>query len=55
MALQGAIPIEFGTVFPDGAYAAGGFEAVRDFDRSQGDRFVQQLDKSTGLPGGRWT
>ena len=50
MALQGAIPIEFGTVFPDGAYAAGVFEAVRDFDRSQGDRFVQQLDKGTGLP-----
>ena len=36
MALQGAIPIDFGTVFPDGAYAAGVFEAVRDFDRSQG-------------------
>jgi hypothetical protein len=50
MALQGAIPIDFGTVFPDGAYTAGVFEAVRDFDRSQGDRFVQQLDKSTGLP-----
>jgi hypothetical protein len=53
MALQGAIPVEFGTVFPDGAYAAGVFEAVRDFDRSQGDRFVQQLDKGTGLP--LWT
>jgi hypothetical protein len=53
MALQGAIPVDFGTVFPDGAYAAGGFEAVRDFDRSQGDRFVQQLDKGTGLP--LWT
>ena len=51
--LQGAIPIEFGTVFPDGAYAAGVFEAVRDFDRSQGDRFVQQHDKGTGLP--LWT
>jgi len=50
MALQGAIPVEFGTVFPDGAYAAGVFEAVRDFDRSQGDRFVQQKDKGTGLP-----
>ena len=24
MALQGQIPIEFGMVFPDGAYAAGG-------------------------------
>jgi hypothetical protein len=50
MAFQGAIPIDFGTLFPDGAYAAGVFEAVRDFDRSQGDRFVQQLDKGTGLP-----
>ena len=50
MAFQGAIPIEFGAVFPDGAYAAGVFEAVRDFDRSQGDRFVQQVDKGTGLP-----
>ena len=50
MALQGPIPIEFGTVFPDGAYAAGGFEKVRDFDRSQGDRVVQQTDKVTGLP-----
>ena len=50
MALQGQIPIEFGMVFPDGAYAAGGIEMVRDFDRSSGDRVVQQADKHTGLP-----
>ena len=50
MALQGPIPVEFGTVFPDGAFAAGKFEMVRDFDRSQGDRVVQQTDKHTGLP-----
>jgi hypothetical protein len=50
MALQGPIPVEFGAVFPDGAYAAGGFEMVRDFDRSQGDRVVQQADRHTGLP-----
>jgi hypothetical protein len=51
MALQGRpIPIEFGMVFPDGAYAAGGIEMVRDFDRSSGDRVVQQVDKHTGLP-----
>ena len=37
-------------MFPDGAFAAGGFEMVRDFDRSQGDRVVQQTDKVTGLP-----
>ena len=48
--LQGQIPVEFGVVFPDGAYAAGKFEMVRDFDRSSGDRVVQQIDKVTGLP-----
>jgi len=51
MALQGhPIPVEFGAVFPDGAYAAGKIEMVRDFDRSSGDRTVQQTDKHTGLP-----
>ena len=50
MALQGPIPVEFGAVFPDGAYAAGKFEMVRDFDRSQGDLVVQQVDKASGLP-----
>ena len=25
MAIQGPIPVEFGAVFPDGAYAAGKF------------------------------
>jgi len=50
MALQGPIPVEFGTVFPGGAYAAGKIEMVRDFDRSSGDRVVQQIDKVTGLP-----
>ena len=50
MAIQGPIPVEFGAVFPDGAYAAGKFEMVRDFDRSSGDRVVQQMDKVTGLP-----
>ncbi len=50
MAFQGAIPIDFGSVFPDGAYAAGVFEAVRDYERSKPDRFVQQLDKANGLP-----
>ena len=50
MALQGPIPIEFGMVFPDGVYAAGGIEMVRDFDRSSGDRVVQQVDKHSGLP-----
>jgi hypothetical protein len=50
MAMQGPIPVEFGAVFPAGAYAAGKFEMVRDFDRSSADRVVQQADKVTGLP-----
>jgi len=50
VAVQGPIPVEFALVFPHGAFAAGGFEAVRDFDASSGDRFVQSKDKMTGLP-----
>jgi hypothetical protein len=50
MPLQGPFPVEFGTVFPDGVYAAGGFEMVKDFDRSKGDLVIQQADKITGLP-----
>src|SRR5215813_5225208 len=50
MALQGPFQVEFGMVFPSGVYAAGGVEKVRDFDRSSGDRVVQQTDKATGLP-----
>jgi len=34
VALQGPIPVEFSLVFADGAYAAGVFEPVRDFDGS---------------------
>jgi hypothetical protein len=49
VALQGAIPVEFGMVFPDGAFAAGGFEAVRDFDASTAERFVPATDKD-GVP-----
>ena len=50
MAMHGQIPVQFGMVFPDGAYAAGAIEMVRDFDRSTADRLIQQADKETGLP-----
>jgi hypothetical protein len=50
MALQGPFPVEFGAVFPSGVYAAGGVEMLRDFEKSKGDRVVQQVDKVTGLP-----
>jgi hypothetical protein len=50
MPIQGPFPVEFGAVFPSGAFAAGKVEMVRDFDRSTADRPVQQADKITGLP-----
>ena len=50
MALLGPFPVEFVAGFPSGVYAAGGVEKVRDFDRSSGDRVVQQTDKHSGLP-----
>jgi hypothetical protein len=50
VALQGPIPVEFGVVFPSGAYAAGGFEPVRNFDASTGEKFVQSSDKASGMP-----
>ena len=50
MALQGPIPVEFGVVFPSGAYAAGAFEPVRNFDASTGEKFVQSNDKTSGMP-----
>lgn len=50
MALQGPIPVEFGLIFPCGAFAAGSFEPVRNFEASTGDRFVQSTDKASGFP-----
>jgi hypothetical protein len=50
VAVQGAIPLEFAHAFPRGVFAAGAFEAVRDFEASKGGRFVQSKDKASGLP-----
>jgi hypothetical protein len=47
MAQLGPFPVEFGAVFPSGAYAAGGFEMIKDFERSKGDLVIQQTDKAT--------
>lgn len=44
MAIKGALPVSFGTVFPYGAYALG-VEAINDFETKR-----PQLDKDTGLP-----
>jgi hypothetical protein len=50
MALAGPIPVEFSLVFPHGAYAAAGFEPVRDFDQSSAAHAVQAVDRSSGQP-----
>ena len=50
MAHLGPFPVEFGAVFPCGAYAASPVEKVRDFEKSSADRVIQQEDKATGLP-----
>ena len=50
MAVQGPVPVEFGYVFPRGAFAAGPFEPVRDFEASKGGQFVQSKDRVSGLP-----
>jgi hypothetical protein len=50
MAVQGPIPVDFAHAFPRGAFAAGAFEPVRDFEASKGGRFVQSKDRTSGLP-----
>src|SRR6476469_3218015 len=48
MAVQGPFKVAFGDVFPYGAFIKGGVEAVRDFDRSTRENFVQARDKESG-------
>ena len=53
MALQGAIPVEFGAAFPHGAFVVGEVMPVNDFEKSTKEKPVQQRDKNTGMP--LWT
>jgi hypothetical protein len=48
MAVKGPFKVTFGDMFPLGAFAKGGVEAVRDFDASTKENFVQARDKDTG-------
>src|SRR5260370_8673984 len=50
MSLEGPIAVELGAVLRAGAYAGGGFEPVRNFDASTGEKFVQSNDKTSGMP-----
>lgn len=44
--------VEHAAFFPNGAYATGGVEPVRDFEASKASagRFVQQRDEDSGMP-----
>ena len=50
MAINGRFRVSMADVFPAGAFVVGEVEAVRDFDRSTPQRFVQAKDKETGEP-----
>ena len=50
MAITGRFRVSMEDVFPFGAYLVAEVSAVRDFDKSTRERFVQQMDKETGLP-----
>lgn len=48
MAINGRFRVSMADVFPAGAFVVGEVEAVRDFDKSTPERFVQAKDKETG-------
>ncbi|HEY9412279.1 MAG TPA: hypothetical protein VIP77_22055 [Jiangellaceae bacterium] len=50
MAITGGIPVEFGQVFPHGAYVVGEVAPINDFEKSTKDKPVQDRDKVSGLP-----
>ena len=49
MAIPRKLPVEFGTVFPFGAYMVGEISPVRDYDRSTRENVIQAVDPDTGL------
>ena len=50
MVMPRKVPVEFGVVFPYGAYAVGEISPVRDYDRSTRENPVQATDADTGMP-----
>ncbi|GAB3614712.1 hypothetical protein [Humibacter ginsengisoli] len=49
MAIQSAIPVEFGAFFPAGAYMVGEVERVIEWS-DDGQQVGQQHDKASGKP-----
>jgi len=49
MAMPRKIPVEFGVVFPHGAYAVGDVTPLKDYEKSTRDNVLQSVDPDTGL------
>lgn len=49
MTMPRKIPVDFGLAFPNGAYAVGEVQPVRDYDKSTKERVIQAVDPDTGL------
>ena len=50
MSMPRRIKVDFGEVFPHGAFAVSEVGPLRDFDRSTRDAPVQAVDEESGLP-----
>lgn len=49
MAMPRKLSVDFGMVFPEGAFAVSEVTQVRDFDRSTKDKPVYSVDEETGF------
>lgn len=49
MAVTPRFRVEMGDVFAHGAFVVGEVERIKDFDKSSQERFVQAVDKESGL------
>lgn len=49
MAITPRFRIAMGDVFPHGAYVVGEVEKIKDFDKSTPEKFVQAIDKESGV------
>jgi len=49
MAITPRFRVPMGDVFPHGAYVVGEVEKIKDFDKSTPEKFVQAVDKESGV------
>jgi len=49
MAITPRFRVSMGDVFPHGAFVVGEVEKIKDFDKSTPEKFVQAIDKESGV------